>query len=112
MPIKKPIQNAMQIVPQITFQFIGFSLTTERVTIYISGWFPVIQQQQTMMFSKYMDLYDIVVPQDNMLRRINDLIGFSFIFDELQSKYCHDNGRNAFTRNVSKSKKRAALPFS
>jgi hypothetical protein len=26
MPIKKPIQNAMQIVPQITFQFIGFSL--------------------------------------------------------------------------------------
>jgi hypothetical protein len=55
----------------------------------------VIQQQQTMMFSKYMDLYDIVVPQDNMLRKINDLIDFSFIFDELKNKYCHDNGRNA-----------------
>jgi IS5 family transposase len=61
----------------------------------LSGWFPVIQQQQTMMFSKYMDLYDIVVPQDNMLRKINDLIDFSFIFDELKNKYCHDNGRNA-----------------
>lgn len=55
----------------------------------------MIQQQQTMMFSKYMDLYDIVVPQDNMLRKINDLIDFSFIFDELKNKYCHDNGRNA-----------------
>ncbi|TYR76664.1 IS1182 family transposase [Rossellomorea vietnamensis] len=42
-----------------------------------------------------MDLYDIVVPQDNMLRKINDLIDFSFIFDELKNKYCHDNGRNA-----------------
>lgn len=55
----------------------------------------MIQQQQTMMFSKYMGLYDIVVPQDNMLRRINDLIDFSFIFEELKDKYCHDNGRNA-----------------
>lgn len=55
----------------------------------------MIQQQQTMMFSKYMGLYDIVVPQDNMLRRINDLIDFSFIFEELKDKYCHDNGRNS-----------------
>ena len=55
----------------------------------------MIQQQQTMMFSIYMGLYDIVVPQDNMLRRINDLIDFSFIFEELKDKYCHDNGRNA-----------------
>jgi len=30
-----------------------------------------------------------------MLRRINDLIDFSFIFEELKDKYCHDNGRNA-----------------
>ena len=55
----------------------------------------MIQQQQSMMFSKYMDLYDIVVPQDNMFRRINDLVDFSFIFEELKDKYCHDNGRNA-----------------
>lgn len=55
----------------------------------------MIQQQQTLMFSKYSDLYDIVVPQDHMLRRLNDLIDFSFIFEELKDKYCHDNGRNA-----------------
>lgn len=55
----------------------------------------MIQQQQTLMFSKHMDLYDIVVPQDNMLRRIKDLVDFSFIYEELKNKYCHDNGRNA-----------------
>jgi hypothetical protein len=55
----------------------------------------VIQQQQTLMLSKHMDLYDIVVPQDNMLRRIKDLVDFSFIYEELKNKYCHDNGRNA-----------------
>ncbi|UGB30348.1 IS1182 family transposase [Metabacillus sp. B2-18] len=55
----------------------------------------MIQKQQTMMFSPYVALYDIVVPQDNMLRRIKDLIDFSFIYEELKDKYCLDNGRNA-----------------
>lgn len=57
--------------------------------------FPMIQKQQTMMFSPYVALYDIVVPQDNMLRRIKDLVDFSFIYEELKDKYCLDNGRNA-----------------
>ena len=30
-----------------------------------------------------------------MLRQINELVDFSFIFEELKSKYCLDNGRNA-----------------
>jgi transposase len=51
--------------------------------------------QQTINLSEYSKLYDIVVPKDNMLRQINDLVDFSFIFDELKDKYCHDNGRNA-----------------
>jgi hypothetical protein len=42
-----------------------------------------------------MAIYDIVVPKDNMLRQINDLIDFSFVHEELQNKYCLDNGRNA-----------------
>jgi len=33
-------------------------------------------------------LYDIVVPQDNLLRRINTLIDFSFVYQELVDKYC------------------------
>lgn len=42
-----------------------------------------------------MDIYDLVVPTDNLLRKINDLIDFSFVYEELKNKYCHDNGRNA-----------------
>ena len=42
-----------------------------------------------------MAIYDIVVPKDNMLRQINDLVDFSFVLEELKTKYCHDNGRNA-----------------
>ena len=42
-----------------------------------------------------MGIYDIVVPKDNMLRQINDLVDFSFVHEELETKYCLDNGRNA-----------------
>jgi hypothetical protein len=55
----------------------------------------VIPNQQFMSFSPYMALYDIIVPKDNMLRKINELIDFSFVYDELKDNYCHENGRNA-----------------
>jgi transposase len=55
----------------------------------------MIQNQQSMVFSPYMDIYELVVPKDNLLRKINDLVDFSFVYDELKDKYCHDNGRNA-----------------
>ena len=42
-----------------------------------------------------MNIYDLVVPKDNLLRKINELIDFSFIYNELQDRYCLDNGRNA-----------------
>lgn len=55
----------------------------------------MIQHQQSMVFSSYMDIYELVVPKDNLLRKINELIDFSFVYEELKDKYCHDNGRNA-----------------
>lgn len=54
--------------------------------------FTMIPNQQSM---HYMALYDIVVSKDNMLRKINELIDFSFVYDELKNNYCHYNGRNA-----------------
>lgn len=51
--------------------------------------------QQTIPFSNYADLYDLIIPQDNLLRRINNLVDFSFIHKELMDKYCQDNGRMA-----------------
>lgn len=50
--------------------------------------------QQELVLSEYSALYDIVVPQDN-LRRINGLVDFSFVYQELLDKYCPDNGRMA-----------------
>ncbi len=55
----------------------------------------MIPKQQSMISSPYMDIYDLVVPKDNMLRQINDLVDFSFIYDELIDTYCLNNGRNA-----------------
>lgn len=55
----------------------------------------MLSTQQKIQFSSYSRLYDIIVPKDNLLRKINDLIDFSFIYDELLTKYCHTNGRTA-----------------
>lgn len=55
----------------------------------------MLVQQQKFQFSEYSSLYDLIVPSDNLLRKINDLIDFSFIYDELVNKYCHNNGRTA-----------------
>lgn len=57
----------------------------------------MIQQQQTLILSPYMDIYNLVVPKDNLLRKINELIDFSFIYNELLDRYCLDNGRNAIS---------------
>ena len=55
----------------------------------------MLSQQQELPLSEYSSLYDIVVPLDNLLRRINDLVDFTFVYQELANKYCKDNGRTA-----------------
>lgn len=55
----------------------------------------MLLQQQEIQFSQYSSLYDLIIPQDNILRKINDLIDFTFIYDELVSKYSLNNGRTA-----------------
>lgn len=42
-----------------------------------------------------MELYDLVVPKENLLRQMNELVDFTFIYDELLSVYCQNNGRGA-----------------
>lgn len=55
----------------------------------------MLAHQQKIQFSSYSGLYDLIIPKDNLLRKINDLIDFSFIHDELLEKYCQNNGRMA-----------------
>lgn len=51
--------------------------------------------QKTIQFSQYQDLYDILIPKTHFLRRMHDEVDYSFIYEELQDKYCLDNGRMA-----------------
>lgn len=55
----------------------------------------MIKGQQELIISKYIELYDILVSKDNFLRQINDLVDFSFVYDELLSNYSLDQGRGA-----------------
>ena len=55
----------------------------------------MLLKQQKIQFSAHSTLYDLIVPKENILRKINDLIDFSFIYDELLNKYCTTNGRMA-----------------
>ena len=55
----------------------------------------MLVQQQKIHFSEHSSLYDLIVPKNNLLRKINDLIDFSFIHDELVNKYSINDGRMA-----------------
>lgn len=55
----------------------------------------MLAHQQKIQFSAFSGLYDLIVPKDNLLRKINELIDFSFIHEELVDKYCLNNGRMA-----------------
>jgi len=55
----------------------------------------MLAQQQQIQFSIFSGLYDLVVPKYNLLRKINELIDFNFIYEELVGKYCSNNGRTA-----------------
>ena len=55
----------------------------------------MLLKQKKIQFSAHSTLYDLIVPKENILRKINDLIDFSFIYDELLNKYCTTNGRMA-----------------
>ena len=55
----------------------------------------MLSQQQTIPLSIHSELYDLLIPKDHLLRQINDLIDFSFVYEELVSKYSSSNGRRA-----------------
>ena len=55
----------------------------------------MLAQQQKLVLSSYSGLYDLIIPKDNLLRKISELIDFTFIYQELVDKYCSNNGRTA-----------------
>lgn len=55
----------------------------------------MLKKQTEMVLSPFSEIYNLIIPKDNILRKINEMIDFSFIYDELITKYCPDNGRGA-----------------
>jgi transposase len=61
----------------------------------------MLNPQGKLNLGQYSDLYDLIVPKDNLFRRLKELCGdFEFIYTELKDKYCPDNGRTAIDPRV------------
>lgn len=51
--------------------------------------------QLELNFSKHIELYDILIPENNFWKQLNDMIDFSFVVDMLKDKYSSTMGRTA-----------------
>lgn len=51
------------------------------------------KNQLELNFSKHMELYDILIKEDNFWRQLNDMIDFSFVIEMLKDKYSSTMGR-------------------
>lgn len=61
----------------------------------------MLDSQGKLNLGQYSDLYDLIVPKDNLFRQLKELCGdFAFIYDELKEKYCPDNGRTAIDPRI------------
>lgn len=89
------IVEATEKVPLRKKRYNHFTFSIIEVSKRNRLWATLIQLQQTLVISPYIELYNLVVPKDNMLRQINELVDFSFVYEELMQNYCLDNGRNA-----------------
>lgn len=49
--------------------------------------------QLELNYSKYVGLYDVLIDKDNMWKKLNNMVDFSFIYDELKDKYSSTMGR-------------------
>ncbi len=61
---------------------ISFLLFFAYLAIEIKAFYMLLANEQPAI-SSFSVLYNIIVPKDNLLRKINELIDFSFIYDEL-----------------------------
>lgn len=55
----------------------------------------MLKHQESFVLSPHIELYDRLIPSDHILRQLNELVDFSFVYDELINKYSSDNGRPA-----------------
>lgn len=57
----------------------------------------MLKKQTKLVLSNFSEIYDLIIPKDNLLRQILNLIDFEFVYDELKDKYSETMGRNAIS---------------
>jgi transposase len=55
----------------------------------------MLKGQLEIEVNKYNNLYSLIIPKGNILKQINDLVDFSFVYDELMVNYSASMGRGA-----------------
>jgi len=55
----------------------------------------MLKKNNQMTLSEYNRLYDLIIPEDNILRKIKENIDFSFVNPMLKKCYCEHFGRPA-----------------
>ncbi|MBZ9689171.1 IS1182 family transposase [Clostridium estertheticum] len=56
----------------------------------------MLKGQLEIEINTYHNLYSLIIPKNNILKQINDLVDFSFVYDELMVNYSLSMGRGAF----------------
>ena len=55
----------------------------------------MLRDFQQLRLSEYASLYDLIIPSDDILRRIKENVDFTFVRETLCSKYSREMGRDA-----------------
>jgi transposase len=55
----------------------------------------MLKGQLEIEINTYHNLYSLIIPKNNILKQINDLVDFSFVYDELMINYSLSMGRGA-----------------
>ncbi|MCJ7688547.1 MAG: transposase, partial [Clostridiaceae bacterium] len=55
----------------------------------------MLKGQLEIEINTYHNLYSLIIPKNNILKQINDLVDFSFVYDELMFNYSLSMGRGA-----------------
>lgn len=55
----------------------------------------MLRDVQQLRFSEYANLYDLIIPSDDILRRIKENVDFTFVRETLRQKYSREMGRDA-----------------
>lgn len=56
----------------------------------------MLPKKKELVLSEYSKLYDILIPKDHILRKLQDLVDFEFVYEDLKGMYCDNNGAAAY----------------